>query len=103
MYIKGVYRFEWITEEDVVNLTSLRGENLEVTTRNCSLFLSAREAGSERSRATFLLEEWISEDRLVIWAAEKVQSGTGDFVGVSGKYLQNTLARIAGKKRCSTY
>ena len=103
MYIKGVYRFEWITEEDVVNLTSLRGENLEVTTRNCSLFLSAREAGSERSRATFLLEEWISEDRLVIWAAEKVQPGTGDFVGVSGKYLQNTLARIAGKKRCTTY
>ena len=58
-----------------------------------------REAGGDR-RATFVLEEWISEDWLVIWAAEKVHPDTGDFVGVSQTYLQNTLAKIAGNERC---
>ena len=86
----------------MVNLTSLRGEALEVTFRNCSVFLSVREAGSD-SRATFVLEEWILEDRLVIWAAQKVHPDTGDFVGVSQEYLQNTLAKIAGNERCSNY
>ena len=86
----------------MVNLTSLRGEALEVTFRNCSVFLSVREAGAE-SGATFVLEEWISEDRLVIWAAEKVHPSTGDFVGVSQDYLDNTLAKIAGQERCSNY
>ena len=83
-----------------MNLTSLRGEALEVTWRNCSVFLSVREAGSD-SRATFVLEEWILEDRLVIWAAEKVQPNTGDFVGISQEYLRNTRAKIAGKERCN--
>ena len=84
----------------MVNLTSLRGEALEVTWRNCSVFLSVREAGSD-SRATFVLEEWIQEDRLVIWAARKVRPNTGDFVGVSQEYLRNSLAKIAGNDRCS--
>ena len=86
----------------MVNLTSLRGEALEVTFRNCSVFLSVREAGSD-SRATFVLEEWIIEERLVIWAAEKVHPSTGDFVGISQEYLQNTLAKIAGNERCRDY
>ena len=83
----------------MVNLTSLRGEKLEVTFRNCSVFLSVREAGAD-SRATFVLEEWILEERLVIWATQKVHPTTGDFVGISQEYLQNTLAKIAGNERC---
>ena len=71
--------------------------------RNCSLYLSVREAGGD-SGATFVLEDWITEDRLVIWAAQKVQSDTaGDFVGISQKYLQHTLAKIAGNERCRDY
>ena len=100
--MKGVYRFEWITEEDVVDLTSFTGENLLVTLRNCSLFLSVKEDGSER-RDTFLLEEWILEDRLVVWAAAKVRPDGPDFVGVAQNYLQNTLTEIAGKESCSDY
>ena len=97
--MKGVYRFEWITEEDVVDLTSLTGQNLVVTLRNCSLLLSVSETGSD-SRATFVLEEWILEDRLVDWAAGKIRADGPEFVGVAQNYLQNTLA---GKESCNDY
>ena len=41
--LQGQYKFEWITEEDRVNMTSLCGQKMTVYYKNCNIYLSVED------------------------------------------------------------
>ena len=72
---------EWITGEDMINLTTLCGVNMTIVYRKCALLLSV-----SGSKAVFLMDEWIMQENIVIWSLERLGEGDSDasnFIGIS--------------------
>ena len=88
---------EWITGEDVINLTTLCGINLSIVYRKCSLIMSVSQP-----KAVFLIDEWImNQENIVIWSLERLgndESEASDFVGISKDEIRNNM--VYGSKDC---
>ena len=83
---------EWITGEDVINLTTLCGINLSIVYRKCSLIMSVSQP-----KAIYLIDEWImKEENIVMWSLERLgndesEAEASDFVGISKDEIRNNM------------